>query len=404
MFNNIIDQSDVINLLKNDFINNTLPNSIIFYGNKYSGKLTASLELTRILNCTENKVNNCSCRNCLAINNLNFTGLIFLSRRNFLKLFTEVINSFKLTGNKNLKYEITKIIKLISLPLNDFIIKDVFNEQEKKQLASNLELFNDFINQNEINLNNVDKVIKSIELINKLYKVQNIPVDSLRSILDWTYIIQPDIKRVVIIDHFDYLEKASQNILLKRLEEPSKNLYFILITKNINKILQTIRSRCRCYFFKKLSNESVNKIIEKNFSKQDIEYDTIEDFLDRNDEYSHNNLMPEIMKLINLVFLKEAPFMDLSLFLEAYNNKKSVKAILMELGSLIDKELNFRISGFYENKEIKALHKISQLQLNILNKNIKEKINKIEIYNLNPLIILESILYPIKAMVLNDKI
>jgi len=114
MFNNIIDQSDVINLLKNDLANNTLPNSMIFYGNKYSGKLTASLELVRILNCLEKKENNCSCRNCQAVNNLNFTGLIFLSRRNFLKLLIEVINSYKLTGNKNLKYDIIKIIKLIS--------------------------------------------------------------------------------------------------------------------------------------------------------------------------------------------------------------------------------------------------------------------------------------------------
>src|SRR4030042_2970501 len=135
MFHNIIDQTDVINLLKNDLSNSTLPNSMIFYGNKHSGKLTTSLELIRILNCLENKENNCSCRNCQAINNLNFTGLIFLSRRNFLKLFTEVINSYKITGNKNLKYEIIKIIKLFSLPLNDFIIKDIFNEQEKKQLS-----------------------------------------------------------------------------------------------------------------------------------------------------------------------------------------------------------------------------------------------------------------------------
>lgn len=404
MFDNIIDRSDVINLLKNDLMNDTLPNSMIFYGNKYSGKLTTSLELTRILNCTENKEFNCGCKNCIAINNLNFTGLIFLSRRNFLKLFTEYVKCYKLMGNKNLRNEIYKIIKLISLPLNDFIIKNVFNDQEKKQLSGYLELFNDFIGQDQINLNNIDKIIKTIELINKLYKVQNIPVDSLRNVLDWSYIIQPDIKRVVIVDHFDYLEKSSQNVLLKRLEEPSNNLYFIILTKNINKILSTIRSRCRCYFFKKLSKESVTKIIGKDFGKQDIEYETIEDFLDRDDEYSHNNLSPVIIKLINLVFLKEAPFMDLSLFLEAYNNKKLVKAILLELSNLIDQEINYRISGFYENKEIKALHKITQLQLNLLNKNIKDKINKIEIYNLNPLIVLESILYPLKAMVINDKI
>ena len=71
--------------------------------------------------------------------------------------------------------------------------------------------------------------------------------------LNWTYVSQPDINRVVIIDHVDYLEKSSQNILLKRLEEPSINLYFILIVENKNKISKTILSRCRCYYFKKIS-------------------------------------------------------------------------------------------------------------------------------------------------------
>lgn len=51
-------------------------------------------------------------------------------------------------------------------------------------------------------------------------------------------------KKVFIIRDIDKGMEASQNKLLKTLEEPESNVYFILTTTNVNLVLPTIRSRC----------------------------------------------------------------------------------------------------------------------------------------------------------------
>ncbi len=50
--------------------------------------------------------------------------------------------------------------------------------------------------------------------------------------------------KVVIIRHAQNLNTASQNALLKVLEEPPANVYFILTTENLYAMRETVRSRC----------------------------------------------------------------------------------------------------------------------------------------------------------------
>lgn len=56
--------------------------------------------------------------------------------------------------------------------------------------------------------------------------------------------IVPDGARVWIIDEVHKATTDAQNALLKLLEEPPKNCYYILCTTDPNKLLPTIRSRC----------------------------------------------------------------------------------------------------------------------------------------------------------------
>lgn len=51
--------------------------------------------------------------------------------------------------------------------------------------------------------------------------------------------------RVVIIDSIDDLERAAANALLKNLEEPPANSLFLLVSHAPERLLPTIRSRCR---------------------------------------------------------------------------------------------------------------------------------------------------------------
>lgn len=65
--------------------------------------------------------------------------------------------------------------------------------------------------------------------------------------------------KVFIIDPANLLNASSANALLKGLEEPPDNSYFILITNSLHALLPTVRSRCQSYAFTPLSIDELRK-------------------------------------------------------------------------------------------------------------------------------------------------
>jgi len=70
-------------------------------------------------------------------------------------------------------------------------------------------------------------------------------------------------KKVFIIDEVHMLTKEAFNALLKTLEEPPSHCIFILATTEINKVPETILSRCQTYYFERISvDEMMKHLIE----------------------------------------------------------------------------------------------------------------------------------------------
>lgn len=80
--------------------------------------------------------------------------------------------------------------------------------------------------------------------------------------------------KVYIIDEVHMLTTAAFNAMLKTLEEPPKNVIFILATTEPHKIPLTILSRCQRYDFKKLSNNEIVERLKYIVNKEQI---TVED-------------------------------------------------------------------------------------------------------------------------------
>lgn len=70
-------------------------------------------------------------------------------------------------------------------------------------------------------------------------------------------------RQVVIINDAQYLNDTAGNSLLKTLEEPIGEVFFILITSNKDMILPTILSRCTKIYFAPLSYKEVAKILQQ---------------------------------------------------------------------------------------------------------------------------------------------
>ncbi len=75
--------------------------------------------------------------------------------------------------------------------------------------------------------------------------------------------------RFVLIDNIELLNTNSNNAILKILEEPSENIFFILINSNKKKILPTLKSRCLVYNLSLSNDETIsisNKLLNMNIN------------------------------------------------------------------------------------------------------------------------------------------
>lgn len=69
-------------------------------------------------------------------------------------------------------------------------------------------------------------------------------------------------KKIFIINNIDEAMELSQNKLLKVLEEPPAGVYFLLTAGNQNLVLPTIKSRCNKVELKKLSSQTVARMMQ----------------------------------------------------------------------------------------------------------------------------------------------
>ena len=81
-------------------------------------------------------------------------------------------------------------------------------------------------------------------------KEKSIHIDTIREILPQCYeTAQRGKNKVVLILRADLLNPAACNALLKTLEEPERNTYFILVCDSLYQLPQTLRSRCQLLRF-----------------------------------------------------------------------------------------------------------------------------------------------------------
>lgn len=97
-----------------------------------------------------------------------------------------------------------------------------------------------------------------------LRKRQQIKVDAIRQMIEKIH-LSPlrSPKRVVMIHPAESLNLQAANALLKILEEPSESVVFLLITHSRDKLLPTIKSRCRQMALPTPSTEEALSFLQK---------------------------------------------------------------------------------------------------------------------------------------------
>ena len=76
--------------------------------------------------------------------------------------------------------------------------------------------------------------------------------------------------RVVIVEDFQTANAVMANAMLKTIEEPPEDVYFIIITNRPASVLPTIRSRCMYIAFEPVADEDIREALEKQGITSDL--------------------------------------------------------------------------------------------------------------------------------------
>tara|TARA_B100000787_G_scaffold50_1_gene41 strand:+ start:214 stop:1152 length:939 start_codon:yes stop_codon:yes gene_type:complete len=222
-------------------------------------------------------------------------------------------------------------------------------------------------------------------LIDLLDDKKNIDVAQIRQMITYTNKSTfNNMPRFILINNIENLNKNSVNALLKVIEEPNENVFFILINNSEKNILPTLKSRCLTFKVNFTFNESINVsnlILDTNILDL-INHDLI----------NYYNTPGEIISLVNFsrdknIDLKNYTlfnFLNLLIDNSYYKKNKIVKNLL----------INF-IELFFL-KEYK-LRKTNSILLNFYHSFIN-KINNTEKFNLDE----ESLFLEFKTKLLNE--
>ena len=221
-------------------------------------------------------------------------------------------------------------------------------------------------------------------LIDLLNEKKNIDIGQIREMITYTNKSTfNNMARFILIDNIENLNKNSVNALLKIIEEPNENVFFILINNSEKYIIPTLKSRCLTFKINFTFSESMsisNQILGENI------FDLV-----NHDLINYYNTPGEIINLINFskdkdINLKNYTLIDiLNLLIENgfYKKNKSVKNLLVNFIEL------FFLKKYRFNNTKSSLFSFYYTFIN--------KINNTEKFNLDE----ESLFLEFKSKILN---
>ena len=239
------------------------------------------------------------------------------------------------------------------------------------------------------NLNRSYKLLKNkshpnFYLIDLIDEKKNIEISQIRQMINYTNKTSfNEIPRFILIDNIENLNKNSSNALLKIIEEPNENIFFILIHNNNKRILPTLKSRCLTFKINLSFKQTVdicNFLLNENLLN-----------LINNDLINYYSTPGDFINLINFgkekkIDLKEFTLVSFLYYLIDNNYYKKDKFIKDLIISYI--ELYFLKSYQLSNTKNKILD---------IYYNFTKKINNTNTFNLDD----ESLFLEFKSKLLN---
>ena len=149
-------------------------------------------------------------------------------------------------------------------------------------------------------------------------------------------------KKIFIIKDFDKSTEEAQNKLLKIFEEPNENVYYLLSTTNLEKVLPTIRSRCFKIQLGMLSKKQIESQILASCDKP-LVLELGKGNLGKTLDLSRQKDLSEILSLAKSIFLDMKSSKQVVSFAGKVLSKKDNFTLLIEIMTILLEDMLLKI-------------------------------------------------------------
>ena len=288
LFSEIKGQNELIERLKRIIDKNRFPHAVLFEGKDGYGNLAVSLAVAQYISCSGGTDISDSCGDCTSCK----------------------------------KYE-----KLVHPDLHLFF-PSASNGSIDKDVESSLYIdkFREFVFEYGA-YGSLNKWYEFIGVENKLGVINIRDANSLIKIISKKTFESP--YKIIIIWNADKLNTEASNKILKILEEPYPNTFFILTTENKSKIISTILSRVQTFVLSPLSDEVMFSEIKKSdetltdekiyerVMQAEGDYNNINMFGSEFEKELHDNFIT----INRLAIMSKTKFKDTLSFVDTFSKK-----------------------------------------------------------------------------------
>jgi DNA polymerase-3 subunit gamma/tau len=284
VFENLIGQDELRGLLEVDLRGGRLPPSLLLSGPPASGKLTAALELARVLSCGEADPGawNCACSSCARHRALVHPDLLLFGRRTFPEEIAVALETLGRAPGRAGSYFFIRAVRKLTKRFDPALFAGEEGKLSKAApLVADLEERLAAVDpgsgggvDDEASGTRAGKAAKAAkaaaDIVPIAIKLEALvpdmpPVAQVRQAESWARLAPWGRRKTIIIENADAMHEGARNALLKILEEPPLTLTFILLSPRRSAMMRTILSRVRTYPFASRGPADSALVLEKVF-------------------------------------------------------------------------------------------------------------------------------------------
>jgi DNA polymerase-3 subunit gamma/tau len=402
MFENIIGHADLVTRLQEEISEKRLPGAVLFHGAEYAGKTTVALELARAVTCERGTAEwRCDCPSCRKHRMLLHPYTLLLGTHYFLQEITVSAETLKAHPSRGTRFLFIRAVRKLLRRFDEVLwqgqeqrVSSVSGTvREVAEVLEEVDPARDMPDAGTL-AKITDQIISRAKKLARALPQDPVSVQAVRNVAFWAHMSGP--RKVVILDGADRLNAGARNALLKTLEEPPPDAYFVLLARQRSAVMPTILSRVRQYEFSQRPREEQAEVVRRVFREGELECRSLREYFLTNGFSGSEPITSLAESFIEAVVSPHTAdgadaVARVQQALEEISEVQAYHYFFEELFSLLDRLLLQDASG--GTRRIVGLDTLEQWH-----RLISEASFRVESLNMNPSVVCESLYFSMRQV------